>query len=171
MRALTATIGAQLGPQARERFERAPFAGVTLDALAFAIVRDGALAGGLPPDIERLEPYESDELFERAAAPLFSADWAEYLGADVDPEISGLRAPDRFAAAVLRLIGKLRDAGIGPDELLSRSQRGAAQFYANPPNFAEPGIAAATATAPQLADGGPAELERQRRRELDLARS
>ena len=121
---LAARIAQHLDAAGRGALEIAPFAGIALDALALAIVRDGAVAGGLAPDVELLEPYEAEEIFERAAAPLFSAEWADYLGADVDPEISGLRAPDRFAAAVLRLIVKLRDAGIGPDEL-SRSQRGA----------------------------------------------
>jgi superfamily I DNA/RNA helicase len=170
-RALAERIAPQLPDEVRAAFGRAPFVGITLDVLAFAIVGDGALEAGLAPDLERLEPYESEEVFERAAAPLFSAEWGDYVGADVDPEISGLRAPDRFASAVLRLIVKLRDAGIDPDELLKRAQRGATTFYARPPNFAEPGLLAATRDEHR---GSlmvtPAELERQRRREIDLAK-
>ncbi len=143
-RDLAARIAVRLDAATRAAFERAPFAGITLDVLAFAIVADGALAGGLAPDIERLEPDEIEEIFERAAAPLFSAEWAEYLGADIDPEISGLRTPDRFASAVLRLIVKLRDAGISPETMLAQALRGAASFYGKPPNFADPGLLFAT---------------------------
>jgi superfamily I DNA/RNA helicase len=170
-RDLAARIALQLDGATRAAFASAPFTGITLDALAFAIVTDGALAGGLAPDIELLEPDEIEEIFERAAAPLFSAEWAEYLGADIDPEISGLRAPDRFASAVLRLIVKLRDAGISPETMLSQSLRGAASFYGKPPNFADPGLLSATKDdyrSSLLVT--PAELERQHRREIDLAK-
>jgi superfamily I DNA/RNA helicase len=170
-RDLAARIGARLDDPSRAAFARAPFAGITLDALAFAVVADGALAGGLAPDLERLAPGEAEAIFERAAAPLFSAEWAEYLGADIDPEISGLRTPDRFAAAVLRLIAKLRDAGIGPETMLAQSLRGAATFYAKPPNFAEPGLLFATRDEYRSSLlVGPAELDRQHRREIDLAK-
>lgn len=169
-RALVARI-ATLFAGKPEMLERAPFVGVTLDALGFAIVREGALAGGLAPDLERLEPYEAEEIFERAAAPLFSADWADYLGAEIDPEISGLRAPDRFATAVLRLIVKLRDAEIGPEDFLRCAQRGAARFYAQPPNLADPDLLIATRDEYRSSlTVDPTELERQRRREIDLAK-
>ena len=170
-RALAARIAALVDDDVRDALAAAPFAGTTLETLAFAIVRDGAVAGGLAPDVARLEPYEAEEIFERAAAPLFSAEWADYLGADVDPEISGLRAPNRFAAAVLRLIAKLRDAGIGPDELLRRSLRGAMTFYGKLPNLAEPGLLYATRDEYRGSlTVGRAELERQRLREIDLAK-
>lgn len=170
-RDLAARIAARLDGETRAAFERAPFAGVTLDAPAFAIVTEGALAGGLAPDIELLDPEEAEEIFERAAAPLFSADWAEYLGADIDPEISGLRTPDRFAAAVLRLVVKLRDAGISPEAMRAQALRGAATFYANPPNFADPQLLQATRDEYRSSLLiGPAELDRQHRREIDLAK-
>jgi len=170
-RDLAARIAARLDEGTRAAFSRAPFAGITLDALALAIVSDGALAGGLAPDIELLEPDEIEEVFERAAAPLFSAEWAEYLGADIDPEISGLRTPDRFAATVLRLIHKLRDAGITPEKMLAQALRGAAQFYGKPPNFADPGLLVATKDEHRSSLlVAPAELERQHRREIDLAK-
>jgi superfamily I DNA/RNA helicase len=170
-RDLAARIANRLDPVAAAAFAAAPFTGITLDELAFAIVADGALAGGLAPDIERLEPYEAATVFERAAAPLFSAEWAEYLGTDIDPEISGLRTPDRFADAVLRLVAKLRDAGIGPEQMLQQAQRGAAAFYANPPNLTEPGLLYATKDDYRNSLlVSPAELERQRRREIDLAK-
>ena len=164
-------IAAQLDPAARSAFASAPFTGITLDDLAFAIVADGALAGGLGPDIERLDDVEAAAIFERAAAPLFSAEWADYLGTDIDPEISGLRTPDRFADAVLRLIVKLRDAGIDPETMLAQALRGANAFYANPPNLTEPGLLYATKDEYRSSLlVGPAELERQRRREIDLAK-
>jgi superfamily I DNA/RNA helicase len=170
-RDLAARIATRLDGATQTAFAHAPFAGITLDALAFAIVAEGALAGGLAPDIEQLDPDEIEEIFERAAAPLFSAEWAEYLGADIDPEISGLRTPDRFASAVLRLIVKLRDAGISPDTMLAQSLRGAATFYGKPPNFAEPGLLFATKDEYRSSLlVGPAELERQHRREIDLAK-
>jgi superfamily I DNA/RNA helicase len=170
-RALAERIGARLDPAARAAFDAAPFTGITLDQLAFAIVADGALAGGLTPDVERLEPYEATAIFERAAAPLFSAEWVDYLGTDIDPEISGLRTPDRFADAVLRLIAKLRDAGIDPETMLQYAQRGANAFYAHPPNLTEPSLLYATKDdyRNSLLVGAD-ELERQRRREIDLAK-
>jgi len=168
---LAARIAARLDPAARTAFANAPFTGITLDDLAFAIVADGALAGGLGPDIERLDAYEAAAIFERAAAPLFSAEWADYLGTEIDPEISGLRTPDRFADAVLRLIAKLRDAGIDPETMLRQALRGANAFYANPPNLTEPGLLYATKDDYRSSLlVGPAELERQRRREIDLAK-
>ena len=170
-RDLAARISARLDPAARDVFTRAPFTGITVDDLAFAIVADGALEGGLAPDIERLDPDEAAAIFERAAAPLFSAEWAEYLGTEIDPEISGLRAPDRFADAVLRLIGKLRDAGVDPETMLQLAQRGANAFYATPPNLTEPGLLYATKDEYRGSLlVGAAELERQRRREIDLAK-
>jgi superfamily I DNA/RNA helicase len=170
-RDLAARIVARLDDATRAAFAGAPFTGITLDALAFAIVADGALAGGLAPDIELLDGDEIEEIFERAAAPLFSAEWAEYLGADIDPEISGLRTPDRFAAAVLRLIVKLRDAGISPEAMLVQALRGASSFYSKPPNFADPGLLLATKDDYRSSLlVSPAELERQRRREIDLAK-
>jgi superfamily I DNA/RNA helicase len=170
-RALAERIAASLDEPARAAFAAAPFTGITLDVLALAIVSDGAAAGGLAPDLDVLAPEEIEEIFERAAAPLFSAEWAEYLGADIDPEISGLRTPDRFAAAVLRLITKLRDAGIDPETMLAQSLRGANAFYAKLPNFADPGLLMATKDEYRSSLlVKPDELDRQRRREIDLAK-
>ena len=48
---------------------------------------------------------------------------------------------------------------------------GATEFYANPPNLADPGLLAATkATYHDSLDATPQELLRQRRREIDLAK-
>ncbi len=145
--------------------------GATLDALAFELLRTHPLETGLALDLELVDPVEATEIFERAAAPLFSAEWADWLDADVDPEIAGLRTPDRFADAALRLIRKLREAGIDDDAFLAVAMRGATTFYANPPNLASPALLAATKDEHRASLAvGASELERQRKRELDLAK-
>jgi superfamily I DNA/RNA helicase len=161
-RALAERIGAATGIAVQ---------GATLDALALDLLRAHPLETGLALDLESIDPLDAEEIFERAAAPLFSAEWSDWLGADVDPEIAGLRTPDRFAVAALRLIRKLRDAGIDDASFLQTALRGAATFYANPPNLASPALLSATKDehrASLAAD--PSELDRQRRRELDLAK-
>ena len=57
-RALRDRIAAQSGDAVRAALAAAPFAGITLDTLALAIVADGAIAAGLAPDLELLEPEE-----------------------------------------------------------------------------------------------------------------
>ena len=143
----------------------------TLDVLALRLLRTHPLETGLALDLELVGPLEATEIFERAAAPLFSAAWSDWLGTDVDPEIAGLRTPDRFADAALRLIRKLRDAGVDPDAFLHTAQRGATTFYANPPNLASPALVAATKDEYRAALAVDTnELDRQRKRELDLAK-
>jgi superfamily I DNA/RNA helicase len=155
----------------REFAQPGPHRGEPLDRLAFELLAEYATRTGLAYDLAAIDPLEAEDLFERASAPLFSPDWADYLGPDIDPEITGLRAPDRFSAAVFRLIRKLRDAGIGPDAFLVRAQRGATEFYANPPNLAAPALLAATKDEHRASLAvDDAERERQRRRELDLAK-
>ncbi|MFN2461464.1 MAG: UvrD-helicase domain-containing protein [Candidatus Velthaea sp.] len=156
---------------AERRAIDAPYAGVTLDRLAFDILAEHAPITGLAFSLEAIDAFDAQEIFSRAIAPLFSADWADYLGPEIDPEIPGLRAPDRFAAAVFRLIRKLRDAQIGPDEFVTACLRGAAAFYAATPNLSAPALLFATKDEhrPSLAVA-PAELARQRLREIDLAK-
>ena len=145
--------------------------GATLDALALELLRAHPFDTGLALDLEVVEPLDAEEIFERAAEPLFSAEWSDWLGADVDPEIAGLRTPQRFAGAALRLIRKLRDAGIPDDAFLSTALRGATTFYANPPNLASPALLSATKDEHRASLAVDAsELDRQRRRELDLAK-
>ena len=145
--------------------------GATLDALAFELLRAHPLDTGLALDLELVDPLDAEEIFERAAAPLFSAEWSDWLGADVDPEIAGLRTPARFADAALRLIRKLRDSGIDDAEFLAVAQRGATTFYANPPNLASPVLLSATKDEHRASLAvGASELDRQRKRELDLAK-
>ncbi|MEA2786219.1 MAG: ATP-dependent helicase UvrD/PcrA, partial [Candidatus Eremiobacteraeota bacterium] len=145
--------------------------GATLDALAFELLRAHPLDTGLALDLEAIDPLDAEEIFERAAAPLFSAEWSDWLGADVDPEIAGLRTPARFAGAALRLIRKLRDSGIDVDAFLAVAMRGATTFYANPPNLTSPALLSATKDEHRASLAvGASELDRQRKRELDLAK-
>ncbi|MBV8579596.1 MAG: hypothetical protein JOZ86_03085 [Candidatus Eremiobacteraeota bacterium] len=161
-RALGARIAAASGIAVR---------GASLHVLALELLRAHPLETGLALDLELVEPLDAEEIFERAAAPLFSAEWSDWLGTDVDPEIAGLRTPDRFADAALRLIRKLRDAGIADDAFLAVALRGAAAFYANPPNLASPALLSATKDEHRASLAVDAsELDRQRRRELDLAK-
>jgi superfamily I DNA/RNA helicase len=145
--------------------------GAPLDALAFELLRAHPLHTGLALDLEVVDSLDAEEIFERAAAPLFSAEWSDWLGTDVDPEIAGLRTPARFADAALRLIRKLRDSGIDDTEFLAVAQRGATTFYANPPNLASPVLLSATKDEHRASLAvGASELDRQRKRELDLAK-
>ena len=54
---------------------------------------------------------------------------------------------------------------------MPRALTGATEFYANPPNFADPSLLIATKnTYHDSLDVTPAELARQYRREIDLAK-
>jgi superfamily I DNA/RNA helicase len=159
---LAARIGELTGANVR---------GATLDALAFELLRAHPLETGLALDLEAVDQLDAEEIFERAAAPLFSAEWSDWLGTDIDPEIAGLRTPDRFADAALRLIRKLRESGIDDETMLAIAKRGAAAFYASPPNLTAPSLVAATKDEHRASLAvSPTELDRQRRRELDLAK-
>jgi superfamily I DNA/RNA helicase len=149
----------------------APYLGTTFDRLALDILADAAFASGLSLDLRIVEDGAAERIFAHATRSLFALEWDEIASAAVDPEVPGLRAPDRFAAAALRLIHKLRDAAIDPDAFLDYALRGATAFYATPPNFANPALL--FATKEDYRDSlrvDAAELERQRRREVDLAR-
>jgi superfamily I DNA/RNA helicase len=170
--ALAARIDAQLpAARAAERARDGRYFGRRLDGLAFDMLAEHATLTNLAYDLEAIDAYDAEEIFERAIAPLFSADWSEFLGPDIDPEIPGLRAPERFAVAVLRLIRKLRAAQISPDAFFASALRGATTFYANPPNLSAPSLLFATKDEHRGALAVSAsELERQRRREIDLAK-
>ncbi len=111
------------------------------------------------------------QLLAEACEPLFALQWEAFAQEQVDPEVPGLRSPERFMQSAFRLIRRLRDADVGPDVLLARSLAGATEFYANPPNLADPRLLAATKNSyhDSLAAGGE-ELTRQYRREVDLAK-
>lgn len=121
-------------------------------------------------DTELIDDVRAAQLFERAAEPLLGLEWTEFLE-EVDPEVPGLRAPERFLDAAYRLFCKLRDAAISPERFLESALQGATQFYAKPPNLAHPELLYYTKDSHRSSlDADAAELQRQYRRELDLAK-
>lgn len=164
-RSSLAVLRGHLAPAARPAF-----AG-TLDEFALAVLRDPLAHGGFAHEFEEIDDVQAALLFERAAAPLLSLEWAEFVQAQVDPEVPGLRAPARFLESAYRLICKLRDARIEPEAFLQSALEGAAAFYARPPNFAHPDLLYYTKDAYRDSlDVTPDELRRQYRREVDLAK-
>lgn len=117
-----------------------------------------------------IDDVEAELLFASSAQPLFALEW-DVFEAELDPEVPALRSPERFLEAAFRLFRKLRDAAIGPSEFLTRALSGATAFYAKPPNFAHPDLLYATKDAYRDSlDVTPEELQRQYRREVDLAK-
>jgi len=138
----------------------------SIDAVALAIVRR------VRPEARLVDDIDAEAQFAGACVPLFALAWQE-LGepATLDPEVPGLRSPERFMEAAFRLARKLRDAAIGPDEFLRISLARATEFYAKPPNFADPKLLIATKDAYRDSlDVDAKELQRQYRREVDLAK-
>lgn len=130
-----------------------------------------ALALETLPQSEEIDDVRAAMLFAEAAQPLLTLEWREIMEAEVDPEVPGLRAPERFLDAAFRLFCKLRDARISPEQFLESALRGATQFYAKPPNLAHPDLLYYTKDNHRdslHADG--AELQRQYKREIDLAK-
>lgn len=134
---------------------------------AFAV--DVLAATGTRPWL--IDDVEAEVTFAQACAPLFALDWEEIVSEQLDPEVPGLRTPGRFLESAFRLIRKLRDARIGPQEFLSLALSGATEFYAKPPNFADPALLSSVKDAHHDALAvTPRELQRQYRREIDLAK-
>lgn len=118
-----------------------------------------------------IDDVEAELLFEAAAQKLFALEWDEFTAGQLDPEIPGLRSPERFLSSAFRLFRKLRDAAIEPAEFLERSLSGATNFYAKPPNFAHPDLIHGTKDAYRDSlDVDLTELRRQYQREIDLAK-
>ncbi|MGC1381708.1 MAG: 3'-5' exonuclease [Candidatus Baltobacteraceae bacterium] len=118
-----------------------------------------------------IDDVEAELLFTQACEPLFGLQWEEFASDQLDPEVPGLRSPQRFLESAFRLIRRLRDADVEPSLFLSRALTGATEFYAQPPNFADPSLLSATrATYHDSLDVTPEELLRQHRREVDLAK-
>ncbi len=138
--------------------------------LAFAVLRDAKTGGDGVPAVARIDEVRAAQHFERAGAEIYALDWSEF-SAEVDPEITGLRAPERFAAAAFRLIRKLRASLVSPQEFRELGLRGANAFFANPPNLADAELIAGTqAKYRDSLRASPAELDRQHRREIDLVK-
>lgn len=145
----------------RGRFESSGCTVVPLDGLAFSVL----------PQAQLIDDVQAAILFEHAAQPLLSLEWTEFLEAQVDPEVPGMRAPQRFLEAAFRLFCKLRDALITPEQFLQNALRGGASFYAKPPNLAHADLLYYTKeTHRDSVAADPAELQRQYRREIDLAK-
>ena len=153
---LRSAAGSEAGPQL------ATFADVALE-----IVR--ALAPAR--DVTLISDVRAAGIFEEQGAALFSLDWTEFVSAEIDPEVTGLRAPERFASAAFRLIRRLRAAQISPGDFESHSLRGALQFYGKTPNLASADLLMETPQKYRSAlNVSPAELARQYEREIDLIR-
>ncbi|MDQ2908637.1 MAG: UvrD-helicase domain-containing protein [Candidatus Eremiobacteraeota bacterium] len=151
-----------------------PIAAISLGDLACASFGDVAfevLRRYCGVDAQSIDDITASLHFERAGASLFALEWTEFVSAEIDPEITGLRAPERFAAAAFRLIRKLRASLVSPEDFRIAGLRGATAFYAQAPNFADAALIAATpAKYRDSLRPSPAELDRQRQREIDLAR-
>jgi superfamily I DNA/RNA helicase len=157
-----ACLGTALGAAVRSSIRCAAFEEIALEIVrALAPERDVAL----------ISDVRAAQIFEDIGAKLFSLDWTEFVSAEIDPEITGLRTPERFASAAFRLIRRLRAAQISPEEFRAQALRGANKFYGKPPNFA--GADLLTETPQKYRDSlrvSPAELARQYERELDLVK-
>jgi superfamily I DNA/RNA helicase len=126
-------------------------------------------ASGEPVTI--IDDIEARVVLGRAAEGLLRMQWDELQSGAVDPEVAGLRSPQRFIDAAFRLFRKLRDAAITSEAFLDRCLAGATRFYATPPNFNHPDLILGTKEAYRDSlDVSTAELARQRLREVDLAK-
>lgn len=136
----------------------------------FGDVAARILAGAGTP-VTLVDDVEAETIFADACAPLFALEWDDVAAQRLDPEVPGLRSPRRFLSSAFRLIRRLRDALVDPREFLARSLAGATEFYGKPPNFADPALLAGVKGAyHDSLDVTPAELQRQYRREVDLAK-
>ncbi|HKU82003.1 MAG TPA: 3'-5' exonuclease [Candidatus Tumulicola sp.] len=139
-------------------------------AAAFGRLALRVLAAAGRPAIA-IDDVEAEAAFASACAPLFAMDWEEIASQQLDPEVPGLRSPGRFLESAFRLIRRLRDARIDPEQFLTRALSSATEFYAKPPNFADPHLLAGVKESDRSALAvTPGELERQYRREIDLAK-
>jgi len=136
---------------------------LSLEQIALTVLGDGK-------ENEIVDDVSAALLFYKSAEPLLSLEWSELLEAQVDPEVSGLRMPQRFLDAAFRLFCKLRDSRISPEQFLQTALRGAASFYGQPPNLAQPELLYYTKDSYRDSlNVDPNELQRQYRREVDLA--
>ncbi len=163
------TALAQRASRARELFPQAdPLvvgADRPLEEFALAVLRESGA------EVCLVDDAEAELLFREACIPLFELAWNDFAENQIDPEVPGLRTPVRFFESAFRLIRRLRDAGVEPASFLQRALTAATEFYANPPNFADPRLLAATkSTFHDSLDVHPDELARQYRREVDLAK-
>lgn len=137
--------------------------------VAFALLARHREAGA--PPLRAIDDVAASRRFEEVGAGLFALEWTEFVGDEIDPEITGLRAPERFSAAAFRLIRKLRGSLVSPEDFATYGLQGALKFYGQPPNFASPELL--METQPKYRDSlrvDASELARQYARELDLVK-
>ena len=119
---------------------------------------------------EIIDDAHAFEVLTFAAQPLFDLQWEEFSHG-LDPEVSGLRSPDRFLMQAYSLFGKLQGALIAPTAFLDACLRGATAFYGSPHNLAHPKLLLDT---PEKYRSSLAvdenELTRQHKHEVALAR-
>ncbi|MHB8462528.1 MAG: UvrD-helicase domain-containing protein, partial [Vulcanimicrobiaceae bacterium] len=119
---------------------------------------------------EIIDDAHAFEVLTFAAQPLFDLQWEEF-SQGLDPEVSGLRSPDRFLMQAYSLFGKLQGALIEPPAFLDACLRGATAFYGSPHNLAHPKLLLDT---PEKYRSSLAvdenELTRQYKHEVALAR-
>jgi len=136
-----------------------------IEKCAVGLLADAGKAPTLVDDVE------AELLFADACMPLFALEWEEFIEGQLDPEVAALNWPQRFLQSAFRLIRRLCDGGVEPTLFLSCALTGATEFYAQPPNFADPRLIAETKTNHQNSLAATAqELSRQRRREIDLSK-
>jgi superfamily I DNA/RNA helicase len=139
--------------------------GGSLETFAAGLLRECGAATEIVDDVD------AELTFSQACAPLFALEWEEFAANQLDPEVPGLRSPQRFLESAFRLIRRLRDASVTPAVFLDRALVAATDFYAKPPNFADPALLAATkATFRDSLEVTAQDLRAQRLRELDLAK-
>ncbi|MBV9271249.1 MAG: UvrD-helicase domain-containing protein, partial [Candidatus Eremiobacteraeota bacterium] len=144
---------------------------MTLPEIALMLLRNHRNERATSGELEIIDDVRAAVLFEEIATPLLRLEWTEVIAAEIDPEIPGLRAPHRFLQSAFRLIRKLRDSLISPEQFLRTALTGATQFYAKPPNFAHAELLQYTKEQYRDSlDVSPAELQRQYAREIDLAK-
>jgi superfamily I DNA/RNA helicase len=141
------------------------FGSVAFSLLCAARARAGLAA----PDL--IDDVRASLHFEAIGARLFALEWTQFVNDEIDPEITGLRAPERFSASAFRLIRKFRSSLVSAADFKDLGLRGATQFYGRPPNFASADLL--MDTAKKYRDSlkvTPHELERQHAREIDLVK-
>ncbi len=141
----------------------------TFGTFAFGLLRANPIAGDAP--LVLVDDAVASQHFERAGAALFALEWTEFVTDEIDPEITGLRSPERFSAAAFRLIRKLRGSLVSLERFRTACLQGANKFYGQPPNFADPSLLLETqAKYRDSLRVDAAELARQYAREIDLAK-
>jgi superfamily I DNA/RNA helicase len=137
---------------------------VRLHEFALEILRENGAEPRLIDDVE------AAALFAEAAVPLLAME-SDLIELEIDPEVHGLRSPERFLESAFRLQRRLSEALISADGFLECALTGATEFYAKPPNFAQPDLIASTKSEHRSSLAvSPEELKRQYRREVDLAK-